>query len=343
MTDSRPGATVHRDESTLRATRLLIPVLERWRFVLGGATLFAAVVVGVLLLFPVKYVAQLEFSAIGATRGGALTSSLPAALLAATSAGGLQPTPALLSHLAGSPNVLTRVARTVVPGRNTSVIDIIAGPGNHLDDVKATKKLQKLVDVTNDRETGLISLTVTYKDSSLARYIADKLVSEASAAFLVSVRAQGTEAFEALGRRVDSASSRLSRAEEAIREFKARTRVVRDFSVEAPVQSRLERDVTIAQTVFQQAATEREAARARQLEETPAVVIVSPVAKELAPVSRGIAVGGAGSFAAGLFALIVLLAAQELLFGEPMEAEAERRRFQAALRGVPLLRGLATK
>src|SRR5690348_8022851 len=86
---------------------LLLPLLERWKTVIavvGVAMLLTALV---SLFSPRRYAAVVSVSTLGSSR--ALPGDI-GALLGATSAAGLQATPALVLMLSRQPGVLYRTA-----------------------------------------------------------------------------------------------------------------------------------------------------------------------------------------------------------------------------------------
>jgi uncharacterized protein involved in exopolysaccharide biosynthesis len=83
-----------------------------------------------------------------------------------------------------------------------------------------------------------------------------------------------------------------------------------NYSPAAIVRQRIEREVSNAQTVYAQAITDREAAIARELEATPAVVIVDPIPTRLLPESRHVIVK---LMLAGILGVIAVAAAMFLM------------------------------
>src|SRR5690606_33474327 len=135
---------------------------------------------------------------------------------------------------------------------------------------------------------GIIYLTVTHRDSALARAVNRALVASITDAFQRATRTQATMLRQAQEARVDSASRQLVHAEEELVDFLAANRVVPPFSQVSVTRQRLQRQVDVAQSVYTQAMTDKEAAIAQELEETPAVVTLDPVPVQLPPKSRQI-------------------------------------------------------
>jgi hypothetical protein len=320
--------------------RVLTPVVTRFWRILVVAILAAAVVGVATFMSPRRFDARLAFSTIGSTRLGGLAASLPAALLAATSTNGLQATPALLQRLVRSQVVDVQVARTRVPGRGDSTVAdlLLKRDARAIQDPVAAEALRKVVSADVERETGLVIVSTIHRDSALARFITQRVVDEVTTAFQRSVQSQVTETKSSLTQRHDAALARLRIAEEASRSFAFRNRVVTPFSAAAVERDRLSRDLTLAQTLYNQVVAEREGAKDRELEEVPAVVVVDPLPRQLVPSPRGTVSKAALTFAAAWVFLNFLVVLVDLLRTPLMSPALEQRRFREHAGRVPLLR-----
>jgi uncharacterized protein involved in exopolysaccharide biosynthesis len=96
-------------------------------------------------------------------------------------------------------------------------------------------------------------------------------------------RAQASAKRVAQAERVDSARRQLRRAEERSLSFLASNRAFTQYSPASISRQQLEREVTAAQSVYSQARSDYESAVARELEETPAVVVVDSIPNRLLP------------------------------------------------------------
>ena len=120
-------------------------------------------------------------------------------------------------------------------------------------------------------------------------------------------RAQAASQRTAQGERVDSARRQLRRAEERVLAFLSSNRSYTSFSPAAVSRQQLEREVSNAQTVYAQARSDYDAATARELEETPAVVVVDPIPDQLLPDARRLPVKLVLASALGLLVATLLL------------------------------------
>jgi len=316
--------------------RLLNPALEHWRTMLLVPLLAGAVTASVVLLSPREWRASMALSTIMNPENLPLVGGI-SALLNAGNLGGLQATPALMVRLADQYGVLYRVARTPLPGAaDRTVIDRIGELDSPVPDHQIVERLRRMIHPSFDKQTGVITLEVVAEDSALARFMAGRLLAEVRETFIRSSRAQATELRRAMEARVDSADRALRHDEEQLRRFLAANRSISPFSPARIEQERLQRTVEISQTTYRSAVSDRESAVAKELEETPAVVVVDPVPDRLVPVRRRLVVKTAVTvmFAAVITWVVLLIRAS---LAESRLVDAETQRFLRAVGGIPLI------
>lgn len=333
-------ATYTAPSGALSGRMLAVSLLRRLPLLLLAALTAAAVVLGVSLLTARRYRAEISFSTLSSSRAGALAGALPAALLAAASSGGLQPSPALLARLVRSQNVEVRVARMSLPNRrDRTVADVVElDQAKRKSDPMIAAALEKLVSADIDRETGLVTIGMSHLDSALARFVVDQMVSEVTTVFQTAVMSQVAETRRSLALRLTTATSRLREATRRSQEFATRNRQVAPYSEAAVEQDRLARELSLAQTLYTQVLTESESARDKEGEPVPTVVVVDPVPKELPPVSRQTALKTAIAFIGTFFGLFGLLALSDLIRQPSISPAQQREKFDEAVRATPLLR-----
>lgn len=261
---------------------VLAPLVERWRALLlwlvGGWAVVAA-----LVLIPARdYEARVQLAAISNQRSLPNLSSLggAASLLGGALGGlqqsGLQVTPPLVKALMMSNSVLIAAGTAEPEPGKGRLVDRAYGGGS-IPDEKVPRKMAKLLQTGVSTETGIISLKVALEDSALARVIVDRILDETRKAYVVIARSQASQQRQGQQARVDSASSQLARAEQALSTFETTNRSLTTYSSKVVERQALERRVQITQQVYLQAVTEREAAIARELEATPVLAIVDPM------------------------------------------------------------------
>jgi uncharacterized protein involved in exopolysaccharide biosynthesis len=269
-------------EVPLRA--IIAPYVRRKRTVLGACVLAWAIALAVAFIPARRYTASVVLAAVPNARTSALTGGLTA-ILGSAQLGGVQSTPYFIAKLLLLRSVITQVANEPVPdSRGGTVIERVLE--ERAADIKPTAVEPAMRDVVSaevDKQTGLIGLRATHTDSAVVRRIANRLVETASATFIRVSKAQASSQRSAQAERVDSARRQLRRAEERALNFISANRAFTPFSPASISRQQVEREVTNAQTVYSQARTDYEAAVARELEETPAVVVVDSIPARLLP------------------------------------------------------------
>jgi uncharacterized protein involved in exopolysaccharide biosynthesis len=331
-------------EDGIDALRLLTPLVEKWRKILGWSIVIALVVAGIAALAPRKYKAEVTLTPVVSNKSGSALGGI-AALAGATLSTGYQLTPARMVELLKSRTVLAGVGKSRArPSGQETIIDRFLGKHyENNDDEEIQNHLTKIIDVGTNKETGTITLTVQHKDSALARLIASRVVDSASQIFVRTSKAQAQQLRMAQDNRVAIAKSDLAAAQERSREFKFSNRAAPAFSVVSVEGDRLSREVDIAQQVYSQAITDQQSAYAHELEETPTVVVQDPLPMNLPKVRKRIIIKTA---IAGIVSFVVLCLGV-LLFDLTRRrlnrSDPESDRFRQAISGLPRLRKRAAR
>jgi uncharacterized protein involved in exopolysaccharide biosynthesis len=267
--------------------RLYQPFLRRWRVVAACLAAAWAAALALVLLPPREYRAQLVLAAVPSAKAASLAGGL-SSLLGNAQLGGVQSTPFFITRLLMLRGVLNTVAYAKAGrGSEQVVIErVLDLPASEIEPEEVEPAMRDLLAAEVDKQTGLVTFSVTHADSALSRYVAEQLVRVARESFVNVVRAQATDLRVAGEVNVDSVRRQLRRAEQALQDFQTSHRVYATYSEAAVTRQRLEREVTNAQAAYTQAMSDRANAIARELEETPSVVVVDPIPAELMPVSR---------------------------------------------------------
>ena len=319
------------------------PLLERWRSLLFAGLAAGLLGLAVSLLRPERYEAKITLAAVSSARlPGGLDMGLASSLLGNAMSAGLQPTPALVVQLTTLHGVVYPVAMSRVDSATgTRIIDRLAG--KHISTPNpewVDQKMSKLVDAGYDRQTGLITISVTHRDSALARMIVERIVAATGRTFVTAARAQATELRRAQVQRVDSAEHHLQALEQEMLTFNRENRSVMPYSPASLERQQLQRELDIAQNVYTHAVADREAAVAKELEDTPTVVAVDPLPSELPSVSKHTALTVAISIILALTLLSVGLIGREAAAMTDLAKSSQHERIRAALRDIPLIRSL---
>ena len=127
-----------------------------------------------------------------------------------------------------------------------------------------------------------------------------------------TVRAQARLQREAQAVRVDSARRRVVRTDADLRQYLRGNRFIADFSLSGVERDRLARELELSQDVYRQASADFEGAVARELQETPAVVVVDEPPTVLPRRSRYLLLKIGLALVAGLLLSITAIFLQEL-------------------------------
>jgi uncharacterized protein involved in exopolysaccharide biosynthesis len=279
-----PVAVVRNADPDLPVGALLRPYRRRWRLVVVALLVSWAAAIAAALIPSRDYTASVVLAAVPNAR----TSSLPGgltAILGASQLGGVQSTPYFIAKLLLLRSVITAVAaEKMADARGGTVIErVLETPAAEIRPTAVEPAMRDVMSAEVDKQTGLIALRVTHTDSAVVRLIATRLVETASQTFMRVSRAQASSQRTAQAERVDSARRQLRRAEERVLSFLSSNRAYTQFSPASMSRQQLEREMMNAQTVYSQARTDYETAVARELEETPAVVVVDPIPSRLLP------------------------------------------------------------
>lgn len=268
------------DSPVLDLGAMLGAVRRRLPAVLMVSAAVAVLVAGWALLWPRPHEARSVLAAVGSSRLGISLPGMDAGLLGGSirlGGGGVEATPEMVGYLLNAETVLLTVASHPLPEGGTLAERVAGGRVEELGAEQTLRKLRRHLRVTTARPTGLITLTVRHRDSTLARQLATGIVEEAQRLFATVTSSQAGQFRRAQDARVDSAATNLEEAEDRLLRFNQGNRVVIAGSRLALERSRLERHVLTAQSVFQSAISDRESARARELEVTPALAVVEPM------------------------------------------------------------------
>jgi uncharacterized protein involved in exopolysaccharide biosynthesis len=326
-------------EEGVDALTLVTPLIERRRLIIGGAILLALAAGVISFLLPRKYKAELILTPVVNSRSASALGGI-AALAGATLNTGYQLTPARLVELIKSRGVLAGVAMSQIsPEHPERIVDRLRGERYDRNDAEEVAKwLEKLMGTSVNKETGTVYVSVMHRDSALARLIAQRVVDSASQIFVRTSKAQAQQLRIAQEARVQNAATELKNAEERLRQFNDQNRAAPAFSAAGLERDRLSREIRFAEDVYNQAATDKEAAFARELEATPTVVIQDPLPAVLPKVRKHVILktGITGIVSLIVLAFAVLLT--DLTRRRLERADPESTRFQRAVSSLPHLK-----
>jgi len=269
--------------------RLFTPLLEQWRRIVIGVIVISLAVGGFAAVMPRKYKAELSLTPVVNNKSATALGGF-AAIAGATLNTGYQLTPARMVELLKSRVVLAGVGKSRIPSNpSETVIDHFLGEkytGNDPEEI--AKHLATVLSILTNKETGTITVSIEHKDSALSRLIASRVVDSASQIFVRTSKAQAQQQRMAQEGRVEAARAQLARADEELRLFNFSNRATPSFSVAAIDRGRLNRNIQVAEQVYQQAIGDQQSAYAHELEATPTVVVQDPLPNVLPKVRKKI-------------------------------------------------------
>ena len=332
------GTPAWTEEERVTLAAMLAPLVERWRLLVGLGLTLAALAAAVTVLRKPRYDAALDLATVSSAPNALSSLGGAAALLTGAGAaqGGFQVNPPLVANLLESRRVLAEVGMSTVPGSGRRVADVLAD--KRQDEVEAVRTLDRAVDASVSKETGLVTLHVSATDSGLARLIAGRIVDATTRAYVETARAQATQMRQAHQVRVDSAGRRLGRAQEALVGFLSANRVVSEFSATRVREDAVRRELTLANEIYMKAVGDRESAVAKELEQTPVVVVVDPLPDVLPRKPRYVVLATALGGILGLLVGLVVVYVGEGLRREARSADPQYARLRAAVAELPFVR-----
>ena len=274
-------------DSDVRLDSLYAPFLRRWRLVAACLVVAWSGALAFILLPKREYTAQLVLAAVPNTKAVGLAGGL-SSLLGNAMLGGVQSTPYFITRLLELDGVLREVALSPAgdSAKGTVIERVLNEPAATITPTELERAMRDIVNTDVDKQTGLVTLSVTHRDSALARRVAEGVLASASRTFGKVLRAQASDQRESGAAQVDSTRRQLRAVEARLQSFQTTHRVYQPYSPAAVERQRIDRDLTAAQSAYADALSDQQAAVARELTETPAVVVVDPIAPVLTPVPR---------------------------------------------------------
>lgn len=323
-------------EEGVDALTYLTVLLEKRRLIIVGAILIGLVTGGIAALAPRKYKAELSLTPVVSNRSSSALGGI-AALAGATLQTGYQLTPARMVELIKSRTVLASVGFSpVTPSGSERIIDRVLGETyTRADPEEVQKQLERRLTVGTNKETGTVTVAIRHRDSSLARLIAARVVDSASQIFVRTSRAQAQQLRIAQEARVENAAAQLAAAEERLRAFNFGNRAAPAYSSAGLERERLSRAIQLAEQVYTQAATDREAAYAQELQSTPTVVVQDPLPTALPKVRKRIILKTATAGITGFVLLCIAVILGEVTRRRLARRDLESDRFRRVLAGMP--------
>lgn len=150
---------------------------------------------------------------------------------------------------------------------------------------RAIEKLRGATRVDHDEESGITTLTVTLPSPEMAAQVANSLVRELDSFYQDLVSEQVAQQLEFIRQRVEESESQLTAAEDSLREFYVRNRVISDSPHLRLEATRLQREVDVLRELFLTLKTEFEVARIEKVKNLPGLAVLDPAIPPTRPAS----------------------------------------------------------
>lgn len=332
----------------IRWPAVILPVVRSWWVIAAAALLAGGATAAYVLAQPRDYDASITLVSIGPSRQGPLPAGLASTLLG-TQQAGVQATPAFVAKLVRLRSVLSAVADARVPAATSFPAGTVAerllessDGASKLPLDRQLRKVNEAIGTSVDRESGLITVQVVHHDTAMSRVLVRTAVEVLQEKFIAAAQGQAEQLRRAQDQRVDSAFRQVRAADLALSRFLTTNRVVAPYSLAAVEQRRLETSLQLAQQVYSQTMTEREAAIAKELESLPAVMVLDSLPDRLLPVSRRLTLKVVAAVAAAVALSVLLVVLRAAARNAYASAGPDGRALIASVLAVPLV-GRLTK
>jgi len=273
-----PTNSMASDPNPLR--QALEELSQRWR-VLIGLPLLAGVAGGLIsLLIPREYEGVAIFSP-----AEDISSELPGNLQAiaaqfGVTAGGQGYSVYYFAQVAQSRAVLKLVAQDTPAGdgHRVPVLDLVDASGDRLDEQvdDAVKELLDRMTVRTDDQSELVTIKVRASSPNLAAALAGSIIDALNAVTTASIQRGGSAERRFAQGQADSARDALRAAENQLRDFYVANRNIATSPGLQVEESRLRRQIQIGQDLYLTLINQAEAAKLREVKNTPAIALVQP-------------------------------------------------------------------
>ncbi len=253
--------------------------------------------------------------------------------------GSAPPPPELYAALAGSSMILSpmiadtfRVARggTTVRVTLPQLFDVADKPAARLREL-VLKEMQERVDASVNRRTSAIGLSVTTPWREVSLGIATRILDQLNEFNLRKRQSTARAEREFAERRVMEERARLLDAENALRDFVSRNRIVSQSPTLQLDMERLQRAVTQRQQVLVALEQSYENARVREVQDTPVITVLQQPEALSVPNPRGRAKWSIVGVILAVLLTSIAVQTRRMVAGARTAPSPEARRFRAAL------------
>jgi uncharacterized protein involved in exopolysaccharide biosynthesis len=255
-------------------------LIQRWRALVAFPLVSAVLAVGVSFLVPRRYEGTVIFSP-----AEDVSSNLPGNLLSIASQFGITPgvqgySVYYFAEVTKSREVSRRVAGDTLEadGARTPVLELL-GVGSGTDEQRidqAIRALRSWVTVRTNDQAELVTIHARGPSPGLASALAASVLDALNAVTTASIQLGGSAERRFAQAQADSARIALRQAENQLRDFYQANRNFEGSPALKFEEARLRREIQILQDLYLAMVNQAEAAKLREVKNTPAVAIVQP-------------------------------------------------------------------
>lgn len=264
---------------------------------LGLVVLFPVVLAGVLsgwaLIQPRTYTSIASFMPQSAERSGGGVSSLAAQFGLVVGSTDSRGSPRFYAELITSPEILRTLASGTYPhgeeGTQSPLTAVMEAKGDSPEEQVdwVMQRLERMIEVSVVRETGIVRVGVSHTDRVLAQALAQRVLTEVNEFNLLRQQTQAGQEREFVAGRVANLRAELIRAEEALKLFLQQNREFRNSPELLFEYDRLQREVDMRQQVVTALIQSLEQARIDEVRNTPLITVIDQPVEPVRPDPRG--------------------------------------------------------
>jgi uncharacterized protein involved in exopolysaccharide biosynthesis len=321
----------------------LATFLLRWRRPIIAFTLFGLVIgVGVSLLRRKVYVSSATFipeSSESRVSGLALAAS-QFGISVPTTANGWGPP--IYVELLQSRALLERIALDTIivaeeGNRRTPVIELlnVDGPTSARRLDRAVKKLRTIVNASEDKKLGAVTISVATRWPSVSLALADMLVKGVNRFNLETRKSQAVAERQFVEVQAAESERALRDAEDRLQQFLQQNRSTGSPQL-AFERDRLQRDVELRQQVYTSLVQDKEQARIREVRDTPVITVLEEPKLPAVSESRKLLLRGVlGALGGAMLGIVAAFILQALSGARATHTEEAREFFSLVQEATP--------
>lgn len=253
---------------------------RRWRVLIGVPVAAATLAVIASFFFQKEYEGVAMFSPAETETGNLPANLITIAAQFGITAGGQGYNVYYFAEVAQSREVLKSVVLDTIDldGQQTAVMDLLrVRPGNPEERIdNAIKALTHRIKITTDEQSNLVTVKARANSPNRATKLTALILDALNATTTASIQRGGSAERLFAQAQADSARAALQQAENQLRDFYLANRTIVSSPTLQFEEARLRRQLQIRQDLYLALVNQAEAAKLREIKNTPAIAVVQP-------------------------------------------------------------------